>query len=179
MWSPDLVTDASTLLLVITGTEFITNECQQYCRGLTTSLQEEAKDIVQAVSQIKALTLSLKQIRENVGSYHSRRFETVLKICNELGITPSMPRLCGRQHHRARIPASNPSEYFRRTITVPILDHLHSEPDKRFISQQKDCFSRSILGTIRLVNRSCNCVQCGDESGGAISYRLPKCGFSQ
>ena len=54
MWSPDSVTDSSTLLLVITKTEFIsaiviTNACLQYLRGLTTSLQEEAIDIVQAV----------------------------------------------------------------------------------------------------------------------------------
>ena len=51
MWFPDSVTDASTLLLVITRKKFIsalviTNESLQYLRGLTTSLQEEAKDIV-------------------------------------------------------------------------------------------------------------------------------------
>ena len=77
MWSPDSVTDTSTLLLVITKTEFIstlviTNEYLQYLMGLTTSLQEEAKDIVQAVSEIKTLTSSLQQVRENVDSYHSR-----------------------------------------------------------------------------------------------------------
>ena len=115
MWSPDLVTDASTLLLVITRTEFIsalviTNECQQYLRSLTTSLQEEAKDIVQAVSEIKTLTSSIKQVRENVDSYHSRWFETVSKMCNEVGTTPSMPRTCGLQRHRASIPAANPSD---------------------------------------------------------------------
>ena len=47
-------------------------------RGVTTSLQEEAKDIVQAVSEIK--TSSLKQVRENVDSYHSRWFETVSEM---------------------------------------------------------------------------------------------------
>ena len=94
----------------------ITSECLQYLRGLTTSLQEEAKDIVQAVSEIKTLTSSLKQVRENVDSYHSRWFETVSKMCNEVRTTPSMPRICGRQRHRASIPASNPSEYCRRTI---------------------------------------------------------------
>ena len=51
MWSPDSVIDASTQLLVITKTEFIialviTNECLQYLRSLTMSLQEEAKDTV-------------------------------------------------------------------------------------------------------------------------------------
>ena len=69
MWSPDSVTDASTLLLVITRTEFIsalviTNVCLQCLRGLTTSLQEEAKDIVQAVSEIKTLTSSLGTLLE-------------------------------------------------------------------------------------------------------------------
>ena len=42
-------------------------------RGLTISLQEEAKDIVQAVSEIKTLTLTLKQVRENVDSYHTMK----------------------------------------------------------------------------------------------------------
>ena len=150
MWSPDSVIDASTLLLVITRTEFVSalviiNECLQYLRGLTTSLQEEAKDIVQAVSEIKTLTSSLQQVRENVDSYHSKWFETVSKVCNEVGTTPSMLRICGCQRHRASIPASNPSEYFRRTITVPILDHLLSELDKRFSSHQKTAFQGPYL----------------------------------
>ena len=51
-----------------------------------------------------------------------------------------MHRICGRKHHRASIPVSNPSEYFRRTITVPILDHLHSKLDKRFSSHKKKGF---------------------------------------
>ena len=72
MWSPDSVTDA--LLLVITRTEFIsalviTKECLQYLRGLILSLQEGTKDIIQAVFEIKTLTSTLKQVRENVDSY--------------------------------------------------------------------------------------------------------------
>ena len=35
------------------------------------------------------------------------------------------------------MPASNPSEYYRRIITVPILDHLLAELDRRFSSHQK------------------------------------------
>ena len=100
LWSADSVPDASTLLLAITTTEFIsalviTNECLQYLRGLTTSLQEEAKDIVQAVSKINTLTASLKEIREQVDYYHSRWYETVSEMCDKVGTTPSMPRICG------------------------------------------------------------------------------------
>ena len=184
MWSPDSVTDASTLLLVITRTEFvsalvITNECLQYLRGLTTSLQEEAKDIVQAVSEIKTLPSSHKQVRGNVDSYHSRWLQTVSKMCNEVETTPSVPRICGRQRHRASIPACNPYEYFRRTIIVTILDHLLSELTSDLV-YIKNCFSRSILGTISVGGRrSCNCGQCGDGSEGAICCRPSKCVFSQ
>ena len=54
-WSPDSVTDASTLLLAITTTNVIsslviTTACLKYLFGLTHSLQAEGKDIIQAVS---------------------------------------------------------------------------------------------------------------------------------
>ena len=96
MWSPDSVTDDSIVFLVITRTEFtsalvITKECLQYLRGPTTSLQEEAKDIVQAVSEIKTLTSSLKQVRKNVDSYHSRWFETVSKCVMRWGLHHQCP----------------------------------------------------------------------------------------
>ncbi len=163
MWSPDSVTDASTLLQAIITTEFlsalvITNGCLQYLRGLTISLQEEAKDIVQAVSEIKTVTSSLEQVRENVDSYHSRWFETISEICREVGVIPSMPRICSRQHHRANTPASDPSEYFRRNITVPILDHLLAEFDRRFSLHQRTAFQGFYLVPSVLVKKDLETV---------------------
>ena len=114
--TPDLVTDASTLLLVITRTEFIialvfTNECLKYHRGLKRAFKrrryssgtvwDQDFDIIPQASQ-----------RE-----YCRWSETVPRMCDEVGITPSIPRTCGRQHYRASIPASNPPEYLRRIIT--------------------------------------------------------------
>lgn len=63
-WSPDSVTDASTLLLAITTTDFIsslviTTACLKYLLGLTRSLQAEVKDIVQAVSEINDMKSTL------------------------------------------------------------------------------------------------------------------------
>ena len=63
---------------------------------------------VQAVSDIKTLTSSLKQVRENVDSIHSGL--KVSKMCNKFGTTPSMTRVCGRQR-QASIQTSKPSEY--------------------------------------------------------------------
>ena len=58
-------------------------------------------------------------------------------MCDSLGVQPSLPRLCGRQRHRSTVPAQDPSEYYRRTITVPILDHLLSDLDTRFSKHQQ------------------------------------------
>ena len=70
-----LQTQSQMQLLSITNTEFT----HKYLRGLTVSLQE---DIVQAVSEIKTLTSSLK---ENVDSYHSKWFETISAMCSGRG----------------------------------------------------------------------------------------------
>ena len=48
--------------------------------GLTRSLQQEAKDIVQAVSEVTTLTSMLEEVRENVDSYHSNWFKTVCDV---------------------------------------------------------------------------------------------------
>ena len=39
--------------------------------------------------------------------------------------------------HRSNTPADTPSEYYRRTITVPLLDHLISEMKSRFGKHQQ------------------------------------------
>ena len=54
VWSTNSVTDARTLLLAMSTTDFvaalvITNSCMGYLRTLTCSLQAEANDIVEAV----------------------------------------------------------------------------------------------------------------------------------
>ena len=54
-----------------------------------------------------------------------------------MNIEPSLPRLCGRQKHRENVPAQTSSEYYRRIITIPVLDHLISEIDRRFSEHHK------------------------------------------
>ena len=141
-WTSDSLTDASTLLLAITTTGFlsalvITNKSLNYLMSLTRSLQAEAKDIVEAVKEIDNLKEVLSDVRENVDVYHGQWFADVEKMCDSVGVIPSLPRLCGGQSHRSNVPAENPSEFYRRTITIPIMDHLLSEIESRFSAHQK------------------------------------------
>ena len=140
-WSPDSLTDSCTLLLAITTTDFlsalvITNACLKYLLALTRSLQAEAKDIIQAVSEINHIKAALRDVRDKIDAHHGEWFSTVEQMCANVGIQPSLPRVCGRQQHRSNVPAQTPSEYYRRSISIPVLDHLLSELESRFNTHQ-------------------------------------------
>lgn len=142
LWSSDSLTDASTLLLAITTTSFvsaliITNKCLNYLLALTKSLQAEAKDIVEAAQEVTDLKHVISDVREKVDRYHSQWFTEVEQMCQSVGTQPSLPRTCGRQTHRSNAPADTPSEFYRRTVTIPMLDHILSEIGSRFSSHQK------------------------------------------
>ena len=63
------------LLLAVSTTEFISalviiTACLQHLLGLTRSLQAEAKDILQAMSEINIVKAILQDIRNNVDEHH-------------------------------------------------------------------------------------------------------------
>ena len=74
-------------------------------------------------------------------------------MCADVGTEPSLPRRSGRQIHRSNVPADNPSEYYCRSISIPMLDHLLSEIKTRFITHQKTallelCIVPSVMVTL-------------------------------
>ena len=76
VWSTDSVTDARTLLLALSTTDFvaalvITNSCMGYLGALTCSHQAEAKDIVEAVDKINTVQRALQSIRDEVDFHHN------------------------------------------------------------------------------------------------------------
>ena len=141
-WSSESLTDARSLLLAISTTDFlaalvITNFCLKYLQALTSNLQGEAKDIVVAVSEINTVISTLQDVRENIETYHSTWFTTVQKMCEDVGTDPSIPRRCGRQLYRSNHPATTPSEYYRRSLSIPLIDHFLFEMQTRFSPHQK------------------------------------------
>ena len=161
-WTSVSLTDASTLLLAISTTEFqsalvITSSSLNYLMALTKSLQSEAKDIVQAVSEIDNLTIvlqDLQDLRENVERYHDQWFAEVEELSTAIGKEPSLPRLCGRQTHCSNIPSQTPKEYYRLTITIPLLDHMLSEMASRFSKHQQTAVTGLLLVPSILVTNS-------------------------
>ena len=143
LWTADTLTDARSLQLAISTTDFlcalvITNSCLQYLHALTINLQAETIDIVSAIKEIDTVIATLLNVRNNIDTYHSEWFSTVEKMCDVVGTEPSLPRRCGRQTHRSNVPADSPSQYYSRSISIPVLDHLIlPEMRSRFTSHQQ------------------------------------------
>ena len=99
LWSPDALTDARSLQLTMTTTDFIcavvlTNACLKYLQALTSSLQEEAKGNRAAVKEINTVIETLQSVRDNIDTYHSQWFFMVEEMCADVGTEPSLPRQC-------------------------------------------------------------------------------------
>ena len=182
LWSPDALTDARSLLLAISTTDFIsalviTNACLQYLQALTSNLQAEIKDIVAAVGEIKTVTLTLQDVRDNIDNYHSRWFSVVEKMCGDVGTEPSVPRRCSRQTHRSNVPASTPSEYYCRSLSIPLVDHLVSEMQSRFSShQQTALLGLSIVPSVLVTLSSEECDSKVSELADMYRCDLPSPG---
>ena len=62
-------------------------------------------------------------------------------MCEVTGTIPSIPRTCRRQTQRSNVPADTASQYFCRTITIPLVDHLISQLSSRFTQHHKSALS--------------------------------------
>ena len=71
-------------------------------------------------------------------------FESLVLYNNVLALASNMaesvPRITQRQTHRTNPPRdNNPSTYYRRAITIPLIDHLISQLDDRFTETNIMC----------------------------------------
>ena len=159
LWTADSITDAHGLHLAISTCDFlsalvITNSCLQYLHPLTVSLQGKTIDIIHAAKEIDVLVTTIHKIRNDIGTYHSKWYSSVEKMCTIAETVPSIPRTCRLQTQRSNVPADSPSQYYLRTLSIPIIDHLLSELTTRFSSHHKTALLGFCLIPVALISMS-------------------------
>ena len=55
-----------------------------------------------------------------------------MALADKISIEEKMPRCASKQIHRDSPPASTPFDYFKMSITIPLLDHLNLDLKTRF-----------------------------------------------
>ena len=69
-------------------------------------------------------------------------------------LPPSLLRRCTYQTNRENVPSNTPDEYFRRAITIPILDDMISHLSNRFSDvQRKAIMALSIVPSVFMTNQ--------------------------
>ena len=136
-WNRDTRTEAQSFLLALSQFSFLVTllvpqRILGYTRGLSVKLQGRYVDVVRAHKDIESVKNDLEGTRSQVDRFQEHIYEEALRMGGNVGIEASVPRLAGRQQHRSNNPADTPIEYYKRNLTIPLLDHIISELDNRF-----------------------------------------------
>ena len=93
------------------------------------------EDIVHAYNLIHSVISDIAIFRENIEKDFHDWFMDASRIGSELGIVLTVPRLSGRQQHRANAGPENPDPevYYRINVAIPFLDHMEQELNNSFI----------------------------------------------
>ena len=110
----------------------VSQEVLAYTKGLSVKLQGRYVDVVRAHRDIELVKTTIKGVPSRVDDFHSQVYQQVLMLSQSIDVAEAAPRQANRQQHRQNIPSDNISDYYKRTLTIPILDHLSNELDTRF-----------------------------------------------
>ena len=78
-------------------------------------------DIASAGGLIRGTEQSLQLMRDNIDSMNKDWFRSATDMASKINLPVTLPRLCGRQRHRANTPATSEMEHLSRTIAIPYL----------------------------------------------------------
>ena len=91
---------------------------------VTQLLQSKKNDIADGIHMIESLISLVSSIRNDVDTYHDKWYQEALELANKVSITESKPRTTSRQLHRANHPSSSISDFYKFSITIPLLNYL-------------------------------------------------------
>ncbi|XP_057316227.1 52 kDa repressor of the inhibitor of the protein kinase-like [Hydractinia symbiolongicarpus] len=142
----DTSSKALPFLKVLTSFDFmatfmITKNIFLMTLQVTELLQSRANDIMDGIHMIDALKSRTTMVRNNIDYYHEKWYKEASDLAKELHVTEASPRTSGITLFRSNTPSENPSDHYKRNITIPMLDHLHSELTGRFEEKALSCYS--------------------------------------
>ena len=79
----------------------------------------------------------LEQMREPIDKEFSDWYHEADELTQKLTEEIKVPRLTGRQVHRANAGGDTPEDYFRRNVAIPFVDHLKEEMKQRFSKENR------------------------------------------
>ena len=123
--------------------------CAQRVMGVTVvlsrSLQKVNQDLFEATQSVDFVKNKLKKWRESEDNEvwadaDDGVFAAAESVAAAAGIGITAPRVVGRQTARSNVPASTPTDYYRRAVWYPYLDSIITAMDTKFTTHQLTTF---------------------------------------
>ena len=81
---------------------------------------------------VREIVMCYKEDRRDVEVGFSTIFGQCVHLGQQVGTAESMPLITGQQCHCSNPPSKSSEEYFRKVITIPLLDHVQSTLGSQF-----------------------------------------------
>ncbi|XP_065681491.1 52 kDa repressor of the inhibitor of the protein kinase-like [Hydra vulgaris] len=128
-----------TVKLVPNPSFYIINRFLFYCKfiyyktinffyAITVTLQTKSFDISQQCFEITNLKNVLLEIKNKIDIYHTEWYTIALSLAKTLDIQEVRP-MCNVQVYRDNYPTNTVCDYFKHSITSPLIEHLINELD--------------------------------------------------
>ena len=116
-------------------------------KPLSVKLQKRDLDVYEAYTNSNNVTDDLQDIRDNMEDIWTEWFDLAVTTAANVGVVPSIPRRTNQQQHRDNVPAQTPSDYYKRAVAIPLLDHLQSEM-KTYFNPTNDIVLSSLFNLL-------------------------------
>ena len=84
---------------------------------------------------MKDVIEELRTLRRSYSMSHSWYIQAD-SLATKVDVVPCVPRTAAYQQHRDNVEHSSAEKYYRRTIVLPLLDHLVQQMEMRFAKSQ-------------------------------------------
>jgi hypothetical protein len=128
---------------------------------VTQLLQFSSNDIADGLHLVESLKNLVMLIRNGVDNYHAKWYKLALELAAKINIDESKPRTRNSQIHRSNIPSDSIFDYYKKSITIPMADHLNFELASRFDESSTNVYNGLYIIPAKLVSYSSN-----SNSGG-------------
>jgi hypothetical protein len=124
------------------------------CEPATLALQSPAMDILAGLETISVLHSVSQELRDNVDGIHAKWYEKALSLAKEVGIDEWKPRNASIQTNRNNVPAKTTSEYYKRSITIPLFDRFVNDMNSRFGDDAITAYQGLAILPCRIVSKN-------------------------
>ena len=135
--NPSSSSSASSLLALISSFQFvvtlvITRNIFDLTLPVTQMLEAKEIDIMNGIKLVHTLNSLVITTGNEIDFYHDQWYNQATSLAAKIGVWESIPRRVPRQTMKENHPATNASDYYKRVITTPVIDHLNSDLKTQF-----------------------------------------------